>query len=76
MGQHTAASTPTCHAVRYDYLAGINLRLTHSMDARLRGRDAATLAQDEDPSVFFDRADPAMYASKGNGRNLVTVAHV
>lgn len=36
----------------------------------------ATLGDDEDPSVFFDRADKALYASKGNGRNQVTVAQL
>ncbi|OIQ78307.1 diguanylate cyclase VdcA [mine drainage metagenome] len=36
----------------------------------------ASLAQDEDQNGLFDRADRAMYASKGNGRNQVTVAHV
>lgn len=35
----------------------------------------ATLKVDEDPSGFYDRADQAMYASKGNGRNQVTLAH-
>jgi diguanylate cyclase len=33
-----------------------------------------TLHDHEDPSAFYDRADQAMYASKGNGRNRVTVA--
>lgn len=36
----------------------------------------ATLQGDEEPSVFYDRADQAMYASKGNGRNRVTVAQL
>lgn len=165
MGQHAAALTPICYTVWYEYLAGINPRLTQSMDSRLKegallddtaivdlyrrycsefniemqqniretsqqilgnirqqaeearlhanefGRQleqsassltlqndgealcniirasknediggitisigVATLEENEDPSVFFDRADQALYASKGNGRNQVTMA--
>lgn len=36
----------------------------------------ATLKEGEDPNIFFDRADKALYASKGNGRNQVTVAPI
>lgn len=36
----------------------------------------ATLSEDEGVAEFMDRADKAMYASKGNGRNRVTIAHV
>lgn len=32
----------------------------------------AMLSDQEDPMKFFDRADKALYASKGNGRNQVT----
>ncbi len=35
MSQHAAALTPTCYAVWYEYLAGINPRLTLGMDERL-----------------------------------------
>lgn len=35
MSKHTAAFTPCCYAVWYEYLAGINLRLKLAMDERV-----------------------------------------